>query len=88
MALFGKRKKAEVLGSAVKESINEAEQTQKTQQQLMQNRSVRNRIEEGFFDEDELSIIKRARNHKGGKHPKNCDVITTDNDLLNLLTNL
>ncbi len=50
MALFGKRKKAEVLGSAVKESINEAEQTQKTQQQLMQNRSVRNRIEEGFFD--------------------------------------
>ena len=33
-------------------------------------------IEENYFDEDELSIIKRARNHKGGKHPKNCDVIT------------
>ena len=33
-------------------------------------------IESNFFNEDELSIIKRARNHKGGKHPKNCDVIT------------
>ena len=33
-------------------------------------------IQSNFFNEDELSIIKRARNHKGGKHPKNCDVIT------------
>lgn len=33
-------------------------------------------IKEEFFDEEELSIIMRARNHKGGKHPKNCDVIT------------
>ncbi len=33
-------------------------------------------IQNNFFNEDELSIIKRARNHKGGKHPKNCDVIT------------
>ena len=33
-------------------------------------------IENNFFDEEELSIIKRARNHKGVGHPKNCDVIT------------
>lgn len=29
-----------------------------------------------FFSEVELSIIKRARNHKGGAHPKNTDIIT------------
>ncbi len=33
-------------------------------------------LQENFFDEEELSIIHRARNHKGGKHPKNCDVVT------------
>ena len=29
-----------------------------------------------YFDDTELRIIKRARNHKGGNHPKNCDIIT------------
>lgn len=29
-----------------------------------------------FFDDEELSIIKRARNHKGVSHPKNCDIVT------------
>ena len=29
-----------------------------------------------FFTEKELSIVKRARNHKGVSHPKNCDVVT------------
>lgn len=33
-------------------------------------------INEDFFTEEELSIIKRARNHKGVSHPKSCDVIT------------
>ena len=33
-------------------------------------------MNDNYFNDDELSIIKRARNHKGGKHPKNCDVIT------------
>ena len=32
-------------------------------------------MEEGFFSEEEISIIKRARNHKGGTVPKNVDVI-------------
>ena len=32
-------------------------------------------MEEGFFTEEEISIIKRARNHKGGTVPKNVDVI-------------
>jgi ribonuclease-3 family protein len=33
-------------------------------------------MNEDFFDEDEISIIKRARNHKGVTHPKNCDIVT------------
>ena len=33
-------------------------------------------LEENFFSEDELSVFKRARNHKGNRHPKNCDIVT------------
>ena len=47
---FGKRKKENVVGSAVKEAINEAEQTQKTHEHLMKNRTVRNKIDDGLFD--------------------------------------
>ncbi len=33
-------------------------------------------IDIDFFNEEELSVIKRARNHKTGSHPKSCDIIT------------
>lgn len=33
-------------------------------------------IEENFFNDEELEIIKRARNHKGNSHPRNCDIVT------------
>lgn len=33
-------------------------------------------MEQDFFDEEELSVIKRARNYKGSRHPKNCDILT------------
>ena len=33
-------------------------------------------INQNFFTEEELSIIKRARNHKNNSHPKNCDIVT------------
>jgi ribonuclease-3 family protein len=33
-------------------------------------------IQSNFFDEEELSVFKRARNHKGNRHPKNCDIVT------------
>lgn len=29
-----------------------------------------------FFTEDEVSVIKRARNYKSNSHPKNTDIIT------------
>lgn len=33
-------------------------------------------VEKDFLSQDELSVIRRARNHKGSSHPKNCDIIT------------
>ena len=33
-------------------------------------------MNEKFFSDEEISIIKRARNHKGVSHPKNCDIVT------------
>ena len=33
-------------------------------------------IERNYFNEEELNIINRGRNHKGSRHPKGCDIIT------------
>lgn len=33
-------------------------------------------IEEGFFSEEELGVVKRARNNTSKSHPKNTDIIT------------
>lgn len=33
-------------------------------------------IENDFFNQEELSLIFRARNHKGNRHPKNTDILT------------
>ena len=33
-------------------------------------------ISNNFFSEEELEIIRRARNHKSNSHPRNCDIVT------------
>lgn len=33
-------------------------------------------VEKDFFNEEELAVIKRARNYKSNSHPKNCDILT------------
>ena len=33
-------------------------------------------MDENFFTDEELDIIKRARNHKSISHPRNCDIVT------------
>ena len=33
-------------------------------------------IHEGFFNEEEMDVIKRARNNTSSSHPKNCDIVT------------
>lgn len=41
-----------------------------------QARFLEELMNENFFSDEEISIIKRARNHKGVSHPKNCDIVT------------
>ena len=33
-------------------------------------------MDEEFFVEEEIDVIKRARNSKSKSHPKNCDIVT------------
>lgn len=33
-------------------------------------------LDEEFFSEEEVNVIKRARNYKSNSHPKNCDIVT------------
>lgn len=33
-------------------------------------------MDEGFFNDLEINVIKRARNYKTTSHPKNCDIVT------------
>lgn len=37
---------------------------------------IKEMIDNNFFSEEELDIIKRARNYKTTSHPKNCDIVT------------
>ena len=37
---------------------------------------IKKMIDKNFFSEEELDIIKRARNYKTTSHPKNCDIVT------------
>lgn len=33
-------------------------------------------MNEGFLSDEEVLVVKRARNYKSTAHPKNCDIIT------------
>ena len=33
-------------------------------------------IDGGFLREEEITVVKRARNYKTTSHPKNCDIVT------------
>lgn len=33
-------------------------------------------MDDNFLTDEELTVIKRARNYKSTSHPKNCDIIT------------
>ena len=41
-----------------------------------QSEIVKKLIKDNFFNEDELEIFRRARNHKSNSHPRNCDIVT------------
>ena len=33
-------------------------------------------LDEGFLTDEEVIVVKRARNYKTTSHPKNCDIVT------------
>ncbi len=41
-----------------------------------QARFLQELINDNFFFDDEINVIKRARNYKSSSHPKNCDIVT------------
>ena len=41
-----------------------------------QAKYINDMLDNSFFSDMELSIIKRARNNSSKTHPKNCDVVT------------
>ena len=44
-----------------------------------QAKFLKKMIDEDFLFDEEVSIVKRARNYKTTSHPKNCDIITYKN---------
>lgn len=41
-----------------------------------QSNILKNLIDNDYLTEEELDIVKKGRNYKCSRHPKNCDVIT------------
>lgn len=41
-----------------------------------QSKFLKQMMETNFLKEEEISLVKRARNHKGKSHPRNTDIIT------------
>ena len=67
--LFLVKKNIPNIGSLQKESLSYV--TAKSQASILTKL-----IDANFFDEEELTIIRRARNTKGHKPPKGCDLAT------------
>lgn len=44
-----------------------------------QARYLKELLDKNYFLEEEIDVIKRARNYKSKSHPKNCDIITYKN---------
>ena len=62
---------------------NGNEKVKKLQEEAIKHVSAKNQakflnllVDKNFFNEVELEILYRARNHKGSRHPKNTDIIT------------
>jgi len=41
-----------------------------------QSKFLQDMIDQGFLQEEEMDVVRRARNYKTTSHPKNCDIIT------------
>lgn len=43
---------------------------------INQAKYLKQLIEKEFLTDEELEVVKRARNHKTNSHPKSCDIVT------------
>ena len=41
-----------------------------------QSKYLKELMDCGFFNEEEISVIMRARNNSNNRHPKNCDIMS------------
>ena len=41
-----------------------------------QAKFLQDMLDNSFLSEEEISVVRRARNYKSNSHPKNCDIIT------------
>jgi len=41
-----------------------------------QAKYVKDLMDSGFFTEEEISVMMRARNNSNNRHPKNCDIMS------------
>lgn len=58
-------------------NVNELQkETLKYVSAINQSKYLHELLDSNYFTEEELNVIKRARNHKGGRSPKNCDILT------------
>lgn len=64
----------------IKKNIVKVDKLQKEAVKYVSAKSQRVFLEklknQNFFNQEEIAIIKRSRNHKGNRHPKNTDIIT------------
>ena len=75
----------------IKTGINNVNDLQKESVKYVcataQSKFLDHLVEINFFTEEELDVIKRARNHKCNSHPKSCDIITYKNQISEHLWN-
>lgn len=41
-----------------------------------QAKFLQDMLDNDFLNDEEIAVVKRARNYKSNSHPKNCDIIT------------
>lgn len=67
----------------ITQGINNVNELQKQAVNFVSAKSqasyLKRMIDKNYFLEEEIDVIKRARNYKSKSHPKNCDIITYKN---------
>ena len=60
--------------------INNVDKLQKKSIEYVSARSqaefLQKMLDANFLNDEEIGVVKRARNYKSKSHPKNCDIIT------------